>query len=284
MVWRILFYIGVIFYVMLGGLSYLYPDTVVENTEISFLFGGIIVSIVYVIILGYFGCLGWNKKIFSLKFTNIIIFILSIFSLGFILLLIAAFLQGFLTGSPYAIVSFIGILTGLVIAVGLIGTIMAIITLPVYMALFKYKKRLEKLENIDNGGWKLFSLFIVLSYVSSLIFLPVFCYKNIMTQYNFWDMLFLLSCIYEILFIIGFAFNKKIFNQLFWKISTFIYVPLVILSSFLSSKQFKNDIFYTSLQHLWTYKIFLSILTVLFLYILYNYAFTNKVYEELKKN
>ena len=96
-------------------------------------------------------------------------------------------------------------------------------------------------------------------------------------QYNIYDFLVIFSGVYDIAFIIGFAFNLQILNKMFWKITAIPYVVSSFVFPFLISDALKQKLM-LDFTNVPTVICMLSAAIIVF-YALYKYAFAKQIDE-----
>ncbi len=277
MIWKILFIFCalVLAYLQLGGLA-----NFMTLAEVNILLGYILSAIV-VFILGYFYSLGWNKRLFSLKANNIIF---SFIVLYIIFSMVMAVISG-ITPIVFEIkqqtagtVADSSIYLSTIMLLGLSAFVLySLLYSPVIIAFFKYKNRFENLQPVNKPYWKMFLTFLSGYNITSIIY--VLLMADFLTI-NLWDILLIISMVYEIFIMIGFAYNIKFGPQILWKISS---VPFVLLSCaefFLCSDQVKDLLYFNLILNSYVSLGATVIITVLILYVLYSYAFKTSVYQK----
>ena len=270
MIWKILFYISILFLFIINIFDYISQGQVKLSSEWSYIFG-ILIFLVSIFISGVLWGLSFKKKIFSEKDTNIVqIVFFSLIILFFVNSISSDIRQ--INGMP---------LLDMIINVSVASFISLIFILPFlligYIAIKKYKKKLNDFGNVDKPYLKIGVWAFLIYFISH--FTGVFILKSDhLLIYNIFDYLLELSYIYTGIFLIGYGFNKKIFNQLFWKISSFIYAPVLIFAPFMVSISYADDTILSQVQSLFSYNILSLSCALFFLYALYEYAFTNKFF------
>ena len=257
--------------------DYLPSSDVKFSSEWGYIFGLCLV-VIFTLISGVLYGLGWKKKIFSIKAVNIIkAFFSLILGCYFVVPLISEYQN--LVNTPNLLPIFVFI--NMVIVFLLLFLFASPVILLGFISIHKYKKYFDKSELFQKPYLKLASLFFILSYLANLIGIFVLKFNHLII-YNVWDYLIELSLVYQGIFLIGYVFEKKIFNRLFWKISSFIYVPCFVISNFLMSDSYSLDTYHSQTGLMWSYNIISVIIFIFFVYVLYNYAFTNQIFKSDK--
>jgi len=84
--------------------------------------------------------------------------------------------------------------------------------------------------------------------------------------------------IYSLLFTVGFAFDKRIFSQSFWRVTAIPYIYLSIVTVFLCSPAFKHDVLFDVIYTHWSSGIEQILGSTAIVIMLYKYAFTDKIW------
>ena len=272
MVWKIFFVIAAFLVCFMGIQSF-----AEDSSSFSLLqsLAGIVFVFVIACVLGIFYSLGWKQQLFPKKAVNIFIalFILSIISFS----MICGFgsYPDIYAETQNALASTIGCLVNFAI----FFVIANLFLIPFYVGLFIYKKDIDSLKLVEKPYWKLFALLTVNCAVYYLVYaLTKFGHFAL---YNFIDYIAIFSNVYEAMFIIGFAWNIRIFNRLFWQITAVPYLILTIMTYFFVSDVFNKDFQYKSnnLVEILT----LIIQYVIFIIIIYQYAYKKEVVQKKKK-
>ena len=270
MFWKVMFVIGVLVYLLSVGVGYVYEGLVYEMGEISYIVG-VLVVITTMIGLSYFFALGWKKRLYSKKTTNkfIALFLFSIVIINVVETY--EFYGSLLSKGP---VTEQAILFTVLFA-AIYVTYLAVVFSLFIVAMFKYKKREDQFDKVDKSFWKIFTLYYV--FVPALFVISAFTVnlEHLLSRYNWWDRFSLLTFVYTSVYMIGFAFNKSFFCQLFWRISSVVYIITLVPMSLFMSSQYKQDVIYLDL---WSYKAAYLIGSFLLLYPLYKYSFTDAVF------
>lgn len=281
MFWKILFIICalILAYLQLGGLA-----NFMTLAEVNILLGYILSAII-VFILGYFFSLGWNKRLFSLKANNIIF---SLIVLYMIFSMVMAVISG-ITPIVFEIkrqtagtVSDSSIYLSTIMLLGLSAFVLySLLYSPVIVAFFKYKSRFENLETVDKPYWKMFLTFLSICNLTSII------YVLVMADYlfiNLWDIFLLITLVYGIFMMIGFAYNIKFGPQNLWKITSVPFAAIACAGFFLCSDQVKELLSFNLALNSYVALGVTIIVAVLMLYVLYSYAFKDYVYKKIEEN
>jgi len=250
MIWKILFFIGSGLFVLLNIIGH--SNLANDLSEVTFILN-IVFAVVYIIILGYFYALGWNEKVYPNNINKIVI---AIFSLSAIFFL-------YLIGKSFYTTSMLTII--------FVVLVVAVIFSPIYIAMMKYTKK-NNFKNANNIFIKIFMLFCVVGLSSTIVSLFIFKTSNLINFSNIWDKWDLVTSIYQSILVVCFAFKKKFFSQLFWKISGIIY-----LLSWLPTMHFMSASRYDNLL---SYQIFGVLFMGITVYVLWKYAFTNYVFGQ----
>ena len=272
MVWKVFFIITTIIIIILNMLGYSSSDCSMSNLEQV---AGTLFSIAMTFILGIFYSLGWNQKLFSNKAKNIftIFFIIGVISF-IVSTSIYIFQELSMVEEAYSLVIIGAILGSLILTV-----FSNIFLIPFYYGLVKYNKVFSDSSIAQKPYWKLFSIFSVVSLFAFILF--SLTKVSHFASYNLLDFVMLFSCIYEIIFLIAFAWDKEIFNKLFWKITFIPYVVSLFFIPKYNSELFNQDF---NLQYILNNPAALVeviIINILFVYVLYKYAFTKEVRNEI---
>jgi len=279
MFWKICFVIYSLLFMLMISFGYSHP-ILEPNSNLASL-SDTIQTLFIVLFLALFFALGWKKALYSKKAVNYVLggFILSIF-LGLINFGTGAW-EGFLESQAETQLPLIAGIFIVVLCVAFGFICLNVLAIPFYIGIYKYKKNIETFDSISKPYWKILTGFSVLAYIPFLIFVGLH-YKNI-PMYNYVDYFAILSCIYEIFFLIGFSFDRKPKFALFWQITCVPYLIGSALTYFYLSPQFKADFpllnFSGNVVDITVEVIFY----VLFAYVLYKYAFGKNSIEENKQ-
>jgi len=273
MIWRIFFIITAILLL----LTYI-PNYNGDYPNISSLLYSvnILTEISIAFILGIFYSLGWKKQLFSKKsiciFSAIFVFTMVMFAITLALELypnIYTEIQSTIIAAiSCSIVAFIML------------AILNLLLIPFYIGLYKYHKNFDSLKLTNKPYWKLFALFNIVTLTSFFVsFLTKFANFS---SYNFIDFFAGISCIYEIIYFIGFAWNVKIFNKLFWQITAAPYMLLLCMTPFFISYNFNQDFHYQDAILSNPISIIRTItIYAIYLFIVYQYAYSKKTLTDI---
>lgn len=274
MIWKIWFYISVLFLFAINIFDFLSLSNVKLDSEWNYIFG-LILFISFALLSGILYGLGWKKKIFSIKMISLIKkFFLLALGCFFVPPLIEEYHN--LINTPDLLPIFVFI--NMVFVCLLLFLFVLPFILLAFISLHKYKKYSEKFCEIGKPYLKFVTCAFLISFLSNFAGVVILKFNHL-SVYNFWDYLSLGFLIYQSVFLIGYAFNKKILNKLFWRISGFIYVPCYVASYFLTSDIYKNDTLIWQTSSLWSFNILSIVFFIFFVYILYNYSFDNKIFK-----
>ena len=276
MFWKVCSVIYSLLFLLMIIFGYSHP--ILEPSSNFMSLSDTVQTLFIVLFLALFFALGWKKALFSKKAANYVLggFILSIF-LGLINFGTGAW-EGFLEGQAETQLPLIAgiFIVALCVAFGFIC--LNVLAIPFYIGIYKYKKNIETFDSISKPYWKILTGFSVLAYIPFLIFVGLH-YKNI-PMYNYVDYFAILSCIYEIFFLIGFSFDRKPKFALFWQITCVPYLIGSALTYFYLSPQFKADFPLINSMDNFVDIAFDVVVYVLFACMLYKYAFGNNIIEE----
>ena len=223
MVWKVFFVIAALLVVLMNTFGYNSDYTDTSGLQASI---GIILQVSIAFILGIFYSLGWKQQLFSKKSTNIF---MTIFIISMVLLSIASAFQAY--PAIYAQVqNSVAAIIGSIIGSSIVAIILNLFLIPFYVGLYKYKKNFDTLSLVNKPYWKILALLFVTGLIGFVI--SALTKYSHFTKYNLIDFYVITSCIYEILFTIGFAWNIRIFNKLFWKVTAIPYMLLMYMTPF----------------------------------------------------
>ena len=268
MVWRLFFVITVIIALLMYILAL--------NTDYSSIssfqyFTGELAYVCIALILGVFYSLGWKQKLFSKKSINIFI---AVFILSMILSIIDSTVQVYSVFYKQAQNSIQASIAS-IIASSVYAVIANLFLIPFYIGLYKYKKNFDSLVQVEKTYWKIFALYCIIM-LAGCVVSSITKYTHFVL-YNIFDYISILSCIYEIMFIIGFAWNVRIFSKLFWQVTAIPYVLLMCLIPFFISDTFNQD--FRIKEIIFGNPISIAIVAVIcivFIYVIYMYAYKEK--------
>lgn len=276
MIWKIFFILLALLFTFLqiGGLT----STMMIN-EFN-LASGYIAAGIILFITGYFFALGWKKRLFSLKANNIIFAIIVAFVIFTIVeavkvgLPVLVFqLKNSSAGNPSDSSIY---MTSLLVLLLTAFVIYSILYLPAIIAYFKYKKYYSEMSDVQKPYWKIFLTYFAVTLLVNSAYLLFFTDK---TNYNIWDYAVMCSCLIDVPFLIGYAYNIKFGKQIIWKLLT---VPYIILNActFWCSTDFLNTSQIYLVKESYTVAVLTILTTVAIFYTLYRYAFTKDVYND----
>ena len=270
MVWKVFFVIVIFILILLNILGYTSNYTAIPPLQYII---SLFINICFAFVLGIFYSLGWKQQLLSKKITNIFI---AIFIISMILYPIVSAIQAY--PSIYAEIQNreIAIISSIIGTI-LLASIINILFVPFYIGLYKYKKNFDILSPINKPYWKLFSIYFTAILVSFTI--AAFTKFNHFSSYNAIDFFIIFSGVYEILFMIGFAWDVKIFNRLFWQITAILYVILSAITPIYMSNIFNQDF---HIKDFFSSNPF-AIITSAALYIVYFYMLFNYAYKKIPK-
>lgn len=268
MVWKVFFVIAVLFVVLMNTFGYNSDYTGLSGLQYSI---GIIFQVGIAFILGILYSLGWKQQLFSKKSTNIFI---SVFIISMILCPIASAFQAYPV--IYAQVqNSVAAIIGSVIGSSIVAITLNLFLTPFYVGLYKYKKNFDTLSLVDKPYWKILALYIATA-LTGFVLSALTKYSHF-NQYNLIDFFIITSCIYEIIFMIGFAWNIRIFNKLFWQITAIPYMLLTLVTPFFMSDAFNQDFnFKEILSNNPVSMLFTIMLSIVFFFVTYQYAYKEK--------
>lgn len=292
MIWKILF---VIYAVVFTLMSFFNMDTAFSYISTSNLedFVNRSIEVVLVFAFIYTFSLGWDKKLIGEKL-NKYFFRFSLFAF--------ALVGGFLYVKTYAPMYNEMLLHAMregmvprhwdfqmllamtrIEALILVLIALFVIFTPFYLGYYHYTKRINTLHIAQNSGRKCFAVYAIFSYSVLLTAMFLGVSGNIV-NFNIFDCLSVLSSIYISLGLFGYAFKHEILNQTFWRIM----LPLCIFVEVLPQNFFSVDFQQiTGMMFMMSSPIYLVssyALTIVAIFMLYRYAFTNAVFQEEKSN
>ena len=268
MIWKIFFIITALLLLITNILGYNIGYTGMSNIEYL---AGIYISVCIAFILGLFYALGLKQQIFSKKLIKIFatVFITSIILFLFINTLCTyPFIYWELKSRSLAVI-------GCIISFAMMFVFTNLFLIPFYIGLYKYNKNFDDFRRAEKPYWKVFSIYCITVF-ASFILAALIRFTHLLS-YNPADYFIIISCIYEILFLIGFAWNKRIFNKLFWQITAAPYIILTITAPFFISDTFNRDFAFKNMI-LGNYaSIIFTVLTyIAFIYIICRYAYSKE--------
>ncbi len=238
------------------------------------------VNLIFMLIISLFISLGWEKEFFSNNVYKIVSLILSanilFFTLKFILVIVKDL--------NYSFLLFPNLLPQSIILVGLLTIIYLAVISPIILAMIKYNKSSNTLKPTDKPYWKLFAIFYTVTHLPLFLFTLYFVRANLLSLYNMWDYLSILIGFYSFAFVIGYAFNKKIFVHKFWKYSAILVVIFAFVRNNYMTNAYKHDFLFQLVNQSLPLVINYNIISIIILVILVKYIFDKKIWpEKLKK-
>ena len=269
MVWKVFFVITTILVFLINLFGYNSDYSGISGLQYSV---GLLIQFCIIFILGILYSLGWKQQLFSKKSTNIF---MAIFIISMILFPIASALQAYpviYTQVQNAVAAIIGSVIGSLI----VAIIVNLFLIPFYIGLYKYKKFLDTLTVVNKPYWKMLALYIATALTGNVV--SALTKYSHFSQYNLIDFYIIISCVYEIILIIGFAWNIRIFNKLFWQITAIPYVILTLVTPFFMSDAFNQDFHFKELLLNNPIAILFTImLSIVFFFVIYQYAYKEKI-------
>ncbi len=265
MVWKIFFIISVLVTFLMLLLGYSSDYTGISGLQY---FGSLLYNVAIAFVLGLLYSLGWKQQLFSKKSANVFLTIL-IISMIFNSIVSAFQVYPIIYAQTQNNVI---AMAATAIGVLFIVFIENLFLIPFYVGFYNYKKDFESLILVEKPYWRMFSMYCVTLLAAFFVF-ALTKYTHF-TLYNFIDYYAILSCIYEIVFLIGYAWNVRIFNKLFWQITAIPYILLMLMTPFLKSETFNQDYHIKETLTNNPVSIVLTIiLHIVFIYIIYQYAY-----------
>lgn len=274
MIWKILFIILALTFCFLniGGIS---GGFVLSEFSISLSY---IFSCFAVLVLGLFFALGWKKKLFGRKFIN---FLLVFTFLFFVVSVVISVMTG-LNAVAIQVKSQFGNLDrafymSTISRLLVLSVLMyAVLYAPVLAGCFIYKRKYENFSEVAKPYWKIFLTYVALTGLISLSSVLVLMdYDNVVCG----DVVYLLFMFLKIIFSIGYAYDIRIGNQMFWKISGGPMIAVALAEPFMCSEMFLNLTGQHILLDSYSGVIFEFIVNFVVFYALYRYAFKQDVYK-----
>lgn len=264
MIWKFFFVVATLL-LMLSGITE-YNSDPIEFSNLEYL-SGILIVVVIAFALGVFYSLGWKQQLFSKKSINIFTS-LSVFSI-----IICSGVSAIPDYSSLYIENPLAAKIETIIGIVAMSIVLNLFLTPLYIGVYKYKKSFDNLIPVQRPYWKLFSLLCVIELAGVVIYAPMM-YVHF-SSYNLFDYFVIFSCIYEIIFLIGYSWNINIFSKLFWKISAIPYALLLVVSPFMMSDTFNRDFQFkgSSFPANPVEVALIAVLSIAFLFVLYNYAY-----------
>ncbi len=156
-----------------------------------------------------------------------------------------------------------------------------IIYVPFYLGYYHYSKTMNLLSSAKHSGRKCFAVYAIASYM--FIYLAMFfgVAGNIM-NFNIFDCFATLSSLYIALGLYGYAFNREILNQNFWRITLPVCVVIELLPASFFSADFKSAVGMSITETSPIYMISSFIMTAVAIFMLYLYTCTDAVFKHEK--
>lgn len=291
MIWKILF---VIYALVIGGLQftgYLSMMEVEQTVSGSEALMNTLVEVILVFAMIYTFALGWKKRLISEKWNkiffwfSIVAFILSgvifykgIYSPMYSEMILQAMENGMVPRhwdfQVFLIVTRIEAMVWL-------SLLMFVVFGPFYLGYYNYSKTMNLLGTTKNAGRKCFTIYLCVSALFTFLIMFLGLSGNVM-NFNIFDCLSILSTVYIIFGLIGYAFNKEFLNQLFWRITLPLCVVVELLPASFYSADFKNIIGYDTLAQSPIYMLSSYLMTAVAIYMVYLYASTDAVFKPLE--
>lgn len=264
MIWRLFFIITVLLKIISIN-----NTKNIHFTEVSNLlyFLSVLQNVIIAFILGTFFSLGWKQRLFSKKSINIFLIIFIIYMP--LLLMISSF-QAYPDLCSVARNNTVALICT-VFAVLFVTILLNLFFIPIYIGFHKYNKNFDSLTPVGKPYWKLFALYSIPIY--ACFFLLCLTKYSHFALYNFIDFGNIIFEIYGIILLIGFAWNIRIFNKLFWQITAIPYVLLILITPFFASDTFKQDWGCENYFSNPVAMVFYIVLSAVFIYIIYRYAY-----------
>ena len=163
-----------------------------------------------------------------------------------------------------------------IIGSSVVTVIVNLFLIPFYVGLYKYKKNFDSLVQVEKPYWKIFSLYCI-AMLAGYVMSSITKYSHFVS-YNLFDYFAILSCIYEIMYIIGFAWNVRIFNKLFWQVTAIPYALLMCLTPFFISETFNQDFHIKEIIFSNPVSMALAVvLSIIYIYVIYMYAYKKEI-------
>ena len=261
--WKVVSILYLFVYIILSIASFpLYNTDSILFPDIEAIFN---LLMLFIITIGFGYCFanGWKIQLFSKKFS--IIYAITVFC--FIPIAFVYYCFDF-TVSMGDI--FIGILASFITIVCFVFAMFpAIIGYSFYMT--KYKE----FSCVEKPAHKIISSYIAVNAFCYLIIMLLFKTENFL-EYNSFDYLGIVISFLALPFTIAYAWNKKTVSSKFSKTFFVLFVVSNMLSFGHMSSQFKTDFFNFSLNSI--IGVLFSLIQLLYIiFVLYKYAFTDKV-------
>lgn len=289
MIWKVLFVIYVFIYLLL---SYMGLVEIVNTQSVSVFeaLGNYACEIIIVLALIYTFALGWKKRLINERF-NKMFYYFSIFA--FLLIGIATYKDSY--SSMYSDMLVQAMQNGMVprhfdfqlfLAVTrievfiFVGLILFAIFGPFYLGYYHYSKKMMSLNIAEHSGRKCFAVYssisILLIFVSMLMGVSGDFFK-----FNIFDCFSILSSVYILVGLIGYAFNFEILTQTFWRVGLPVCVFIELLPKTFFTQDFLNVTGYSAaLAGSPVYIIAAYLLTAIAIFMIYRYACTDVVFKK----
>ncbi len=153
-----------------------------------------------------------------------------------------------------------------------------LIYVPFYLGYYHYSKKMNLLGSLNNSGRKCFATYAIASYV--FVYLAVFFgVAGNISNFNIFDCFATLSSLYIALGLYGYAFNKEILSQTFWRITLPLCVVVELLPASFFSADFKSVVGIGLTETSPIYILSSFVMTAVALVMLYRYATTDVVFR-----
>ena len=287
MFWKSLFFIYLIYVISLTSVQSSdvaqsnLPVWLYEVFGITFFIFGIVLALVYLY------ALGWRKRIVSPLYNKYLlrcgIVLMIIFATFFCIqgneyihndMLIYAMREGMVPRNPdFQALLWITRFEILGYAILRIFLIFA----PFFFGYYFYTKKMQSFETIKFGGRKIFSIFMFLNGIP-VILMTILAFLENFVAYNIFDIMSLLCSCYLVIGVFGYAFNKKLLEQSFWRISFPIFTIVCFIPSSFNSGNFQRLSQMPTIQQEPILFITETIILIGALYLIYKYAYTDEVF------
>lgn len=287
MVWKILF---VIYALVMLGLGF--AGLGLENTarvSASEALVNTCVEIVLVFAMIYTFALGWKKRLIPENINRLLFYfsLLSFAAVGVLLyihvytpmyadMLLSAMKSGMVPRNwdfqMLLAMTRIEVLIFVLLALFLIYV-------PFYLGYYHYSKTMNLLPAAKHSGRKCFAVYAIASYM--FIYLAMFFgFAGNMVNFNIFDCFSTLASLYIALGLYGYAFNREILNQTFWRVTLPICVVIELLPASFFSADFKSAVGMSITESSPLYLISSFIMTAVAIFMLYRYAGTDVVFKQ----
>lgn len=289
MFWKVLFYLYLIYVMFLTSAQSSevaqsdVPVWLYEVFGITFLIFGIVLALVYLY------ALGWQKRVISPLYNKYLLWggiaMTCAFATFFCIqgngylhndMLIYAMREGMVPRNPdFQALLWITRFEILGYAILRIFLIFA----PFFFGYYFYTKRMNNFAPLKFAGRKIFSVFMFLNGVPVILTILLAFLQNFVA-YNVFDIISLLCSCYLLAGVFGYAFNKKLFEQSFWRITLPVFAIASFIPSSFNSGSFQKLTQMPTIQQEPILFITEVIILVGALYLIYKYAFTDEVFEK----